>query len=481
MPVIAPAELWQATGRYDIPELWKIEDRNGRPFVLALTHEETVTFHARELQSYKQLPQILYHFQTKVRDEPRPRAGLLRVREFVMKDAYSFDRDDEGLDVSFRKHFDAYNRMFERCGLETYAVQAESGMMGGDESIDYLAPAGSGENVLVTCERGDYAADLEIARGIPRAPEFPESLAAPAEVETPGVGTIEGLAEFLGIDAGGDVEGDARRPRRRGRPGARARRRPARGGEARVRARRRHPTRDGRRDPLGLRRRPGLARPRRLERRGRRRRGATRGPVRGRGEPDRLASPRRRARPRLRGPLRGHPPVAGRRHVPGVRRPARLSDGDRGWPHLQVGHQVLGGARRDLSRRERQAAAHRHGLVRRRSRSRDGGRGRAAPRRARDHLAEGDRTVRRARRDAAGAGRAGRSRRRRRSRPTGARCSTTTARSARARSSRTPTCSAARLRITVGKKTLEDGAVDVRDRATGEERRVPMAELGALP
>ena len=201
MPVITPAELWQATGRYDIPELWKVEDRNGRPFVLALTHEETIAFHARELQSYKQLPQILYHVQTKVRDEPRPRGALLRVREFVMKDAYSFDRDDEGLDVSFRKHFEAYNRIFERCGLETYAVQAESGMMGGDESMDYLAPAGSGENVLVTCERGDYAADLEIARGIPRAPEFPESLAAPAEVETPGVGTIEGLAEFLGIDA----------------------------------------------------------------------------------------------------------------------------------------------------------------------------------------------------------------------------------------------------------------------------------------
>ena len=117
-----------------------------------------------------------------------------------MKDAYSFDRDDEGLDISFRKHFDAYNRMFERCGLETYAVQAESGMMGGDESIDYLAPAGSGENTLVTCERGDYAADLEIARGIPRAPEFPESLDEPAQVETPGIGTIEGLAEFLGVD-----------------------------------------------------------------------------------------------------------------------------------------------------------------------------------------------------------------------------------------------------------------------------------------
>ena len=200
MPVVTPAELWQQTGRYRIPELWKLEDRVGRSFVLALTHEETVTFHTREIQSYKQLPQILYHFQTKVRDEPRPRGGLLRVREFVMKDAYSFDRDDEGLDVSFRAQWGAYERIFERCGLETHAVEAESGLMGGSESIDFLAPAGSGENTLVTCERGDYAADLEIARGVPRAPEFPPRLDAPEQIETPGVETIEALAELLGID-----------------------------------------------------------------------------------------------------------------------------------------------------------------------------------------------------------------------------------------------------------------------------------------
>ena len=103
MPVVTPAELWQATGRYPIPELWKTNDRMGRPFVLAMTHEETVTFHAREIASYRQLPQILYHFQTKVRDEPRPRAGLIRVREFVMKDSYSFDRDEEGLDLLLAK------------------------------------------------------------------------------------------------------------------------------------------------------------------------------------------------------------------------------------------------------------------------------------------------------------------------------------------------------------------------------------------
>jgi prolyl-tRNA synthetase len=200
MPVITPAELWQKTGRYGIPELFKFEDRLGRPFIIAMTHEETVTFHARELMSYRQLPQILYHFQTKGRDEPRPRGGLLRVREFVMKDAYSFDRDEEGLARSFELHAGAYRKIFDRCGLDYYEVQAESGMMGGSASMDFLAPAGAGENTLVTCERGDYAADLEIARGIPRPPEFPERLDAPEEVDTPGIGTIEELSKFLSID-----------------------------------------------------------------------------------------------------------------------------------------------------------------------------------------------------------------------------------------------------------------------------------------
>jgi prolyl-tRNA synthetase len=200
MPVLTPAELWQRSGRYSLPEVFKFQDRNGRAFVLPMTHEETVTLHAAEIQSYRQLPQILYHISVKDRDEPRPRGGLLRVREFIMKDAYSFDRDEEGLEVSFRKHADAYHRIFERCGLEVHAVEAESGMMGGKESIDFLAPAGSGQNTLVTCENGDYAADLEIARGIPRPPSFPERLDVPQGIETPGVTTIEGLAEFLGLD-----------------------------------------------------------------------------------------------------------------------------------------------------------------------------------------------------------------------------------------------------------------------------------------
>jgi prolyl-tRNA synthetase len=201
MPVLTPAELWEATGRYAYSEVFKLSDRNNRRFVLPMTHEETIAFHAREIRSYRDLPQMLYHFQTKDRDEPRPRAGLLRVREFIMKDSYSFDRDEEGLDRSFQLHADAYDRIFERCGLDVVPVQAESGMMGGSESRDYLAPAEAGANMLVTCERGDYAADLEIAHGIPRAPEFPPPLDEPELVDTPGTTTIEGLAELLGVDA----------------------------------------------------------------------------------------------------------------------------------------------------------------------------------------------------------------------------------------------------------------------------------------
>src|SRR6187200_3326964 len=182
MPVLTPPELWEATGRLAIPEIFRVKDRTGRDFILPLTHEETVTFHARELQSYRDLPQLWYHFSTKDRDEPRPRGGLLRVREFIMKDAYSFDRDQESSEASFWKNHEAYQRIFERCGLEAHAVRAESGVMGGELSIDFLAPSGSGENTLVRCERGDYAADAEIARGVPRPVEFPARLGGPEEI-----------------------------------------------------------------------------------------------------------------------------------------------------------------------------------------------------------------------------------------------------------------------------------------------------------
>ena len=201
MPVLTPVEFWQLTKRDHIEEVFRLKDRSGRDYVLPMTHEETVTFHAKEIASYRQLPQLLYHFSIKERDEQRSRGGLLRLREFIMKDAYSFDRDEAGLDVAFRKNEGAYHRMFQRAGLEYSEVQAESGMMGGKESMDFLAPSGSGENTLVTCENGDVAADLEVAHGVPRSPAFPDRYDAPKEVATPGVTTIEALAEMLGIDA----------------------------------------------------------------------------------------------------------------------------------------------------------------------------------------------------------------------------------------------------------------------------------------
>jgi prolyl-tRNA synthetase len=199
-PVLTPAELWEISGRIAIPQVVKLVDRSGRNFVLPLSHEETMTFHAKELHSYKQLPQTWYHFSTKERDEPRARGGLLRVREFIMKDSYSFDRDVAGLDASFERHAQAYKVIFERCGLEAYLVEAESGIMGGKESSGFLAPTGSGENELMRCRNGDYFADIEAARGVPRAPEFPAALGAPEEVETPGATTIDSLAKLLGID-----------------------------------------------------------------------------------------------------------------------------------------------------------------------------------------------------------------------------------------------------------------------------------------
>src|SRR5689334_12433500 len=200
MPVLTPAELWEATGRIAIPELFRLKDRTGRDYILPLTHEETVAFHGREIRSYRELPQIWYHFQTKDRDEPRPRGGLLRVREFIMKDAYSFDRDEKSAYESFERNRAAYHVIWERCGVEAQEVKAESGIMGGELTYDFLAPSGSGENTLVRCENGDYAADAEVALGIPRAPDLPAVLAAPEEIETPGVTTCEALAQFLTID-----------------------------------------------------------------------------------------------------------------------------------------------------------------------------------------------------------------------------------------------------------------------------------------
>ena len=200
MPVLTPAELWRQSGRDFIQEIFRLKDRKGTDYVLPMTHEETVTFHARELHSYRQLPQMLYHFSIKERDEPRPGRGLIRLREFIMKDAYSFDRDEEGLAEQFELQRAAYHRIFDRLGVQVHAVEAESGMMGGKESVDFLAPAAAGQNTLVTCENGDFAADIEVARTVPRAAVFPETLLSPEEIETPGVKTCEALADFQGID-----------------------------------------------------------------------------------------------------------------------------------------------------------------------------------------------------------------------------------------------------------------------------------------
>jgi prolyl-tRNA synthetase len=201
MPVLQPAELWKRTGRYGIDELFKLRDRKDAQLVLAMTHEENLTFHlSREVRSYRELPLILYHIQTKERDEPRPRAGVLRTREFTMKDSYSFDRDDEGLERSYELHISAYDRIFERCGLRTYRVESDVGMMGGLGAHEYMAPCEAGENKVALAP--GYAANLEIAFAQAQPVELPPPLDQPREVPTPGLITVEEVSSALGVPAG---------------------------------------------------------------------------------------------------------------------------------------------------------------------------------------------------------------------------------------------------------------------------------------
>ncbi len=203
MPVLVPAELWRKTGRYDIDELFKLKDRRGAELVLSLSHEEVLTWHiAREVRSYRELPQLLYHFQTKERDEPRPRAGLLRTREFIMKDAYSFDRDLEGLEASYQLFIEAYDRIFDRAGLEWYRVESDVGMMGGFGAHEYMAPCAAGENDVALSDSG-YAANVEIASAEPQPVEgLPAPAPEPREVETPSATTIEAVCALLGVPPG---------------------------------------------------------------------------------------------------------------------------------------------------------------------------------------------------------------------------------------------------------------------------------------
>jgi prolyl-tRNA synthetase len=204
LPALHPAELWQESGRWDIMghDMFRLKDRNAHDLCLGMTHEEVMTAIARgELRSYKQLPQIWYQIQTKFRDEPRPRSGLMRVRQFLMKDSYSFDMDAAGLDVSYRKHYEAYRRIFTRCGLEFLAVEAHSGAMGGSQSHEFMVQAEAGEDWVVTCRGCGYAANLEKAVSRPspaRAPDVEGDL-SPEEFATPGQKTIADLTAFTGL------------------------------------------------------------------------------------------------------------------------------------------------------------------------------------------------------------------------------------------------------------------------------------------
>ena len=203
MPILQPAELWKRSGRYESfgEELFKLKDRKDADMVLGPTSEEVVTTHAASMiRSYRDLPKILYHFQTKERDEPRPRAAVLRSREFVMKDSYSFDRDREGLDVSYEKHARAYDRIFDRCGLEWYSVEADVGAMGGFGAHEYMAPCPAGENDVVLAP--GYAANVEVAVAEAQAVELPAALDAPEAVHTPGMTTVAQVATALGLADG---------------------------------------------------------------------------------------------------------------------------------------------------------------------------------------------------------------------------------------------------------------------------------------
>jgi prolyl-tRNA synthetase len=204
LPALHPREIWEASGRWALmgDNLFRLKDRKGADLALGMTEEEVMTEIARkELRSYKQLPQIWYQIAPKFRDEPRPRSGLLRVRQFMMKDAYSFDIDAAGLDVSYKKHYDTYCRIFDRCGLKYMVVEADSGAMGGKESHEFMVRTPAGEDQIVSCDGCNYAANMEKATS---KLGFVDDLAAegdgkPLEVHTPGQKTIEDVAKYLGV------------------------------------------------------------------------------------------------------------------------------------------------------------------------------------------------------------------------------------------------------------------------------------------
>src|SRR6204780_2492039 len=204
LPALHPREVWEASGRWSLmgENLFRLKDRKGADMCLGMTEEEVMTSIAlKELRSYKQLPQIWYQIVPKFRDEPRPRSGLLRVRQFMMKDAYSFDIDAAGLDVSYKKHYDTYCRIFDRCGLKYMVVEADSGAMGGKESHEFMVRTSAGEDQIVSCDGCNYAANMEKATSKLEVVEDlkAEGDGSPLEVHTPGQKTIEDVAKFLGV------------------------------------------------------------------------------------------------------------------------------------------------------------------------------------------------------------------------------------------------------------------------------------------
>ncbi|HYI93212.1 MAG TPA: proline--tRNA ligase [Bryobacteraceae bacterium] len=204
LPALQPAELWQESGRWDVmgDNMFRMKDRFGRPLCLGMTHEENMTAVARgELRSYKQLPQIWYQIQTKFRDEPRPKSGLLRVRQFIMKDSYSFDIDQAGLDAAYDKHYTAYRRIFDRCGLQYVAVEAHSGSMGGSQSHEFMVATDAGEDFVVSNPKTGYAANMEkaVSRPAPLSTPDPEGDHAPEKFHTPNKKTIAEVAEFTSL------------------------------------------------------------------------------------------------------------------------------------------------------------------------------------------------------------------------------------------------------------------------------------------
>jgi prolyl-tRNA synthetase len=200
MPVLNPAEVWQQTGRWDAigGEMFRLKDRGGRDMCLAMTHEETMTWlAAHDLRSYRELPQIWYQIQTKLRDEARPKSGVLRTREFTMKDSYSFDKDEEGLDKSYQLHLEAYKKIYSRCGIRFSVVQSDTGMMGGSMAHEYMAPSPAGEDDVALCDSCGYAANTELALSAPKTPKFPDWQFE--EVATPEKRTIEEVTRFLKV------------------------------------------------------------------------------------------------------------------------------------------------------------------------------------------------------------------------------------------------------------------------------------------